>query len=320
MKNNPLQAYFYYTRRERNGTLVLMTLCVAIFVLPSFFPLFFKTKTKTDFTEMQKYAQAFAEAGANPPAAEKREAYPSPEKNIELFTFDPNTATLDDFLRLGLSSRTAQTILNYRSKGGTFYKKEDFQKIYALRKEDYARLAPWIDIPQQNNWEQYASRKSGERMATQWADFEEKEKLPVYEKKEKVPVIIDVNLATAEEWQQLRGIGPGYSKRIVNFREKLGGFSTLELVGETYDLPDSTFQQIRPYLRLSPVYRKLNVNTAGVEELKSHPFISALQATILVNYRKQHGAFADMNALKKVGASFKSEDWDRLEPYLDFEE
>ena len=180
-------------------------------------------------------------------------------------------------------------------------------------------LAPYIRISQQDNWKPFAGRRYDERPSPTHNDFTEKAGYVPFEKKEKPVVVVDVNLATEEEWQQLKGIGPGYSKRIVNFREKLGGFATVELVGETFGLPDSVFQQIRPYLQPSPVFRKLNVNTAGTEELKSHPFISSLQATVLVNYHKQHGAFADFNALKKMGPPFKEEDWQRLEVYLVFD-
>lgn len=64
----------------------------------------------------------------------------------ELFVFDPNTASYDDLLILGLSARTARSIENYRNKGGKFRRPEDFQRIYTLSEEDYVRLRPFIRI------------------------------------------------------------------------------------------------------------------------------------------------------------------------------
>ena len=39
---------------------------------------------------------------------------------VEEFRFNPNTATVEDFRRLGFSEKQAQSIDNYRKKGGTF--------------------------------------------------------------------------------------------------------------------------------------------------------------------------------------------------------
>ncbi|MEK7256097.1 MAG: helix-hairpin-helix domain-containing protein, partial [Bacteroidota bacterium] len=118
---------------------------------------------------------------------------------------------------------------------------------------------------------------------------------------------------------KLKGIGTFYAKRIVNFREKLGGFYSIQQVGETFGLPDSTFQKIQPLLQASPVFRKIKVNAATLEELKSHPYFSNFQATVLFNYRQQHGNFTNLESLKKIAAAFKDSDWERLEPYLSFE-
>ena len=63
-------------------------------------------------------------------------------------------------------------------------------------------------------------------------------------------LVINVNAARAEDLKALPGIGDVLSERIVRFRNKLGKFSSVEEVGKTYGLPDSTFQKIKPYLVL----------------------------------------------------------------------
>jgi competence ComEA-like helix-hairpin-helix protein len=231
----------------------------------------------------------------------------------QLFVFDPNTARKSDLLTLGLSERIAQTILNYRLKGGRFYKKEDLKKVFGMRPEDYDRLAPWVVIGASGN------QDSGQSLADRSALASQVEYKPNYEKKplKKGPVSIDINQSNQVDWQQLPGIGPGYAKRIIHFREKLGGFASVEQVKETYGLPDSTFQKIKPLLQPSPIFRPINLNDATLEELKAHPLISNFLATILFNYRKQHGAFPDLAAAQKAGMpSLKEGDWERLLPYL----
>jgi len=69
------------------------------------------------------------------------------EQNYESFVFDPNTITLADLQRLGLSERQAASIENYRAKGGRFCSKADFQKMYVVSDTLFARLEPFIDIP-----------------------------------------------------------------------------------------------------------------------------------------------------------------------------
>ena len=320
-----LYEYFYYTRAERNASVVLSCLCLFFFLVPNFYDHIFPPPPPMDFSGFRAaiVAAAAEQSVTESNMAANRPLFRSDNSEtvpVELFNFDPNTASKDELIRLGLSPRTVQTLLNFRSKGGKFFKKEDLKKVYGLRQEDYERLEEWVTIlskePDSAN-ERFATTSNADSF-TQKEEGEATKKA-LYTKKEFVPVNIDINKATVEEWQQLNGIGPGYSKRIVSFRDKLGGFVTVDQVGETYGLPDSVFQKIIPYLLPSPISKKIAVNECSLDELKSHPYLNSYQATILFNFRKQHGRFGSMEELKKIKAGFKEEDWDRLKPYLAFE-
>ncbi len=221
-----------------------------------------------------------------------------------LFEFDPNKATEEEFVRLGLTPRVATTILKYRNKGGKFFRKEDFKKIYGISEADYEQLEPFIQIVKTAHRPAFAKQET------------EFKKPPV--KKPDV-VVIDINTATTEEWQQLRGIGPFYSKKITRFREKLGGFSSIEQVGKTYGLKDSTFQVIKPFLKISPVFRKIKINQLDAKTLSAHPYIKWNQANVLKKYQENHGHILDIETFSKI-VVFSKEDVERLEPYLDFSE
>ena len=69
--------------------------------------------------------------------------YPAPES----FRFDPNTATVEDFCRLGFTIKQADAIDAYRKKGGRFRRKSDFAKSYVVSDSIYRRLEKYIDIP-----------------------------------------------------------------------------------------------------------------------------------------------------------------------------
>lgn len=226
----------------------------------------------------------------------------SAAQKIELFTFDPNTASEQDFLRLGLPKWTVKSILNYRAKGGQFRKKEDFRKIYTLDEADYLRLESHIAIGSGEIAAAEAPRPQMYSTPT-----------PAYATK----FSLDVNRASMEDWQRLPGIGEKRARQMVNFRESLGGFLSVEQVSEMYGLPDSVFQKIRPMLTFSGGgVRQLNLNSASVEDLEKHPYISGKQAKLIVAYREQHGAFSSVDDLSKIAAVADKNWLEKVRPYL----
>ena len=68
-------------------------------------------------------------------------------RTVESFPFNPNTATAEEFRRLGFSEKQAQALLNYRGKGGRFRRKEDFARSFVVADSVYRRLEPYIRIP-----------------------------------------------------------------------------------------------------------------------------------------------------------------------------
>ena len=70
-----------------------------------------------------------------------------PRRAVESFPFDPNTVSHDELCRLGFTPKQAQSIVNYRQKGGRFRRKSDFAKSFVVSDSIYARLESFIDIP-----------------------------------------------------------------------------------------------------------------------------------------------------------------------------
>jgi competence protein ComEA len=143
-----------------------------------------------------------------------------------------------EWKRLGIADKTIRTIVNYRSKGGKFRSAEDLRKIWGFKKEDAERLIPFVQMEVN---EQPAKPKND---------------LPGPQPKQPVirniPKEIDINTATAEEWKALPGIGEVLANRIIKFRERIGGFVSMEQLHKTYGISDSVFQLIGPYIKLDP--------------------------------------------------------------------
>ncbi len=216
-------------------------------------------------------------------------SYSAHKGPIELFVFDPNTLSVAGWKKLGLRERTIQTILKYRNKGGRFKKAEDLQRIYGLSVKDYERLARYVSI------ETTETEKIPAEVTITTAAARERSSSRDFS--------LDINTADTSAYIALPGIGSKLAGRIVNFRNKLGGFYSIDQVGETFGLADSTFQKIRPYLRLGDsTVRKFNVNTVSVDELKTHPYIRWQLANAIVAYRQEHGAFTKIEDIRKVMA------------------
>lgn len=97
------------------------------------------SRSKNDVVSVRKSSQ-------HSPAAESvRQS--APRRRIESFHFNPNTVSQEDLRRLGFSEKQAQSIINYREKGGTYRRKEDFAKSFVVSDSIYGRLEKYIDIP-----------------------------------------------------------------------------------------------------------------------------------------------------------------------------
>ncbi|MEM7382249.1 MAG: helix-hairpin-helix domain-containing protein, partial [Bacteroidota bacterium] len=228
---------------------------------------------------------------------------PVAKQEITLSRFDPNEQSRSSLGRMGLPERVARKWENYLKAGGRFRKAEDILKVYGLTQADYDRLLPYIDFPDYKE---------------EWSEEEAVPEVTLPSSYEKTrTAVIDVNKATAREWQGLRGIGPAYSRRIVKFRDKLGGFHNLDQIKETYGLPDSVFKAIYLQLRHSPIFRKLSINTATIEELAAHPYLYFQDARLIINYRKEHGAFNAVEDVQKL-YGLEAETIKKMEPYWDF--
>jgi competence protein ComEA len=290
--------YLTFSRKERIGFIAIAFLVIIIWFSPKILIRFKSKKPVTDtswITQALKLKHMKQDSSSNAPGENldefvyERSATNSQQKQAaELFYFDPNTATTEDWKRLGLRAKTIRTIANFRNKGGHFYKPSDLQKVYGLREEEFDRLLPFVKIEKQAFQNPFAEKKNDEASR------------PVRKGSINFKPV-DINEADSNAFIALPGIGPKLSARIVNFREKLGGFYSIDQVGETYGLADTTFSRLRQYFVITRTdVKKLDINTATKDQLKSHPYFKWPLANAIVEYRSQHGKFSSIEDLKKI--------------------
>ena len=316
-----LNEYLSFTKKERTGIFILVALIVICLLLPFFYPYFIHQKIydhsqfdkeiaqlkiqEIDSASEKKYFNKnFDENNyTNYYEPSEKKFYSKPK--AEVFYFDPNTASADDWRRLGVREKTAATILKYVSKGGHFYKPEDIAKIWGLHKEDVDRLLPYVKI--ENTKKEYANNES---------NFKNNYPSDSYRDKKYSPQTIDINVSDTTAFIALPGIGSKLAQRIIAFRDKLGGFYSVEQIKETYGLPDSTFIKIKPKLILTnPAVKQININTANLDEMRSHPYIRYAIANAILQYRTQHGNFSSIDNIKKI-MIVTDDVFTKVSPYL----
>jgi competence protein ComEA len=308
-----IRGYLTFTRKERFGVLFLLLVICILFVLPYFFLPSVGQPDQAAYDKMKKGILKFESGNADSSGKTNMDnRYPGQKNDMpagnerrrisslhsELFYFDPNNLSLAEWRRLGLSERLIKTILHYLEKGGRFRKAEDLKKLYGFQNSDYQRLSPYVrinDVP--NNFRPYPDKDPETFFVKKF-------------------IVTDINLADSADWSRLPGIGEKLASRIVHFREKLGGFYQVDQVGETFGLPDSSFQKIKPFLRLITLtLNQIDLNTATKEILQSHPYIRWQFAKAILEYRTQHGGFHSVDDLLQI-ATIDSAKFEKLKPYF----
>jgi competence ComEA-like helix-hairpin-helix protein len=306
-----LKDYFNFTKKERKGIIYTVALILTL-ILFSFFSSYFIKRQPLDHTQFEKeIAQLQADSSIKKVYVSNSDdeyfndhtSYQfNKAKKVEAFFFDPNTATISDWLRLGIKQRTAETIQKYISKGGRFHQAEDLKKIWGLGKDDIERLLPYVSIKNTKLEHPQPEKKIYPQKS--------------YSFTPRAIQKVDINLADTTAFIALPGIGSKLSKRIIAFREKLGGFYMIDQIGETYLLPDSTFQKVKPHLVTGNIpTKKININTASVNEMKTHPYIRYNLANAIFQYRQQHGNFNSIEEIKKI-LIITDEIYLKIAPYL----
>ncbi|HEY2349140.1 MAG TPA: helix-hairpin-helix domain-containing protein [Puia sp.] len=334
-----IRGYLTFTRKERFGVLFLLILIFVFFVLPFFLkpspgdpdPAAY-LKLKEDIRKFETRSPDSSVKADSHDSYSAQNSISSTENSagnkknsvINMFYFDPNKIQAADWLSLGLPDRLARTITHYLEKGGRFKTAEDLRKMYGMSEGDYERLFPFVRIDhpsaelksrthfEKNSVHYFSTAKKTDSFFYKNNRYSE----TLYEHRAKDFQLTEINLADSSDWARLPGIGERLASRIIRFREKLGGFYQTDQVAETFGLPDSTFQKIKPYLRVHSVsLQQININTATKEILMSHPYIRWQLARQIIDYRMQHGSFQSVDDLLQL-ALMDQVKFEKLKPYL----
>ena len=232
--------------------------------------------------------------------------YQTEERKAELFPFDPNTADSTQLLRLGLQPWQVRNIYKYRAAGGVYRQPRDFARLYGLPLKQFRRLEPYIRIKEED--------MPAERYFYKYEPIEERDTMK-YPIKLQAEERIVLNRADTAQLRKVPGIGPYFARKIVEYRERLGGYYRVQQLLEIEDFPETAvdFFIIPDDTQL----RKLNINRLSLNELKRHPYLNFYQARAIVDYRRLHGTIQSLDQLSLL-RDFPREAIERLTPYVEY--
>jgi competence ComEA-like helix-hairpin-helix protein len=122
-----------------------------------------------------------------------------------------------------------------------------------------------------------------------------------FQKGPKEILIIELNAADTFELQRLHGIGSSFARRIVKYRERLGGFLDKSQVREVWGMDTARYNKISANLTVNPdSVHKINLNTVTLKELLFHPYFPFEITKAIMIYRKEHKKFNKLDELKSI--------------------
>jgi len=291
MKN--IKSHFWYSKSQRNGVLflliIIVVLQIAYFSLDSF-----SKSNDVSLLDSKEVLQLQKRIDSLKKVKE--------QSKYKIFPFNPNFISDYKGYQLGMSVEEIDRLHRFRKQNKYVNSKQEFQNVTKVNDSLLDKIAPYFKFPD-------------------WV-IQKQKKQPIAKvlKKEDKEVSIsttDVNLATAEDYTFIRGVGEKLSKRIINYRKKLQGFSYSSQLYEVWGLePEIVDDFLQVFeIKEKPNIVKVNVNTATFKEVLKTPYVDYELCKQIFNYRDEVAELQSISELKKI-ESFPIEKYDRIVLYL----
>lgn len=211
--------------------------------------------------------------------------------------FNPNDYGQKDWMALGLSEKQANVVVKFASRG--IKDNDQLRQIFVIDDELFALIGDSTFYPV--------------------IDYSKTHIDSIKAKNTKNNLQLNLNTATKEELMQLSGIGKYYSQKIVEYREKLGGFVTKEQLLEIWQFEEEKLDKIRPNINVTGAVKKININTCTPEQLAKHPYFNWNIANSIVKMRTKFTKYTSIDQLLQSDLISK-ELLEKVKPYLILEE
>lgn len=264
----PIKSYFNFTKYQRLGLVLLLSLIV-IFQVAFYFIDFSQPEKST--SEKQQWLALQSEIDSL-----KQNV---PTSSYKIYPFNPNFITDFKGYKLGMTVEQIDRLLAFRKQGKFANSPEEFQQVTGISDSLLKAISPYFKFPDWVN-----KKNSGAK--SNWVDYSKTN----YDKKEKV-VILDINSATKEDLMKVYGIGDGLSERILKQKEVFGEFVSMEQMSDVWGLSPEVIEKLNQSFRVINIAKpkKININNASIKELGQFPYFRYPISKNIVTYRSMNG-------------------------------
>ncbi len=187
--------------------------------------------------------------------------------------FNPNFITDYKGYRIGLSVSQLDLFFEYRQQGYFVNSLEDFQKVTKVSDSLLLSITPYFQFPR----------------------YLRKTKVNVPEPKK------NLNQADSISLISVRGIGPFKAHHILNYKQEIRGFSTLDQLREIKVLSKDNLEELNKlfFVMLRDSLNKISLNDAGFKSLLEVPYLDYISVIRIIEYRRNNGGFQNLQDLMK---------------------
>lgn len=310
-----IKDFFSWSKKERIGVIVLSSILLVLFFLNFFFDRWFTPEIdKWDADSLAFYRSILDSLEKDVTSEHSISRQKKIESNgitenqkIKYYFFDPNILVKQGWIDFGFSDKQAQSILNFKKSIKGFKTKDDVGRCFVIDSIKMKKLRPFIKIDTT-----LFHTTLDENLKVIISDS------VIGETKNEVEshIYVELNKADSIQLLSIRGIGPYYSSKIIDYRSQLGGYFKKEQLLEIWNFDSIRYQMVSDHIIIeSDQIVKLNINHAESDELKSHPYIRWSLANAIVKYRIQHGNYNSVEDVKNVVLMTDSI-YKKISPYL----
>jgi len=283
MKN--IKSHFWYNNRQRNGILFLVILIIAVQI--AYFTI--------DFSSGKPSALTNAEIDSLQVKIDSLKALKKQPVKYVIRPFNPSFLSGYKAYNLGMHTDEIDKLLTYRKKGKYINSAKQFQEVTGVSDSLLKVLKPLFKFPE-------------------WLVKQQKE---AKEKRRKALIIKNINTAIAQDLVVIKGVGIKTANRIINYRNRLKGFTFNSQLYEVYYLDTIVADRVLKQFKIfeKPTIDKLNVNTATFKEVLHLPYIDYALTKKIFDYRDEVAEIQNLEELKKI-KGFPIEKFDRIALYL----
>ena len=264
---------FVISKRSKRGLLVLILASLVLIFFPRVYMFFQKEEAlvinSEQIAEFERTHKKFEKRNYSNYYSKKKK-YKAPDSK-----FNPNSYTLSDWIKLGLSEKQSVVILKFTARG--IYTEEDLKRIFVIPDILFELIRDSVVYPQR---------------------FQNTPNQESFQKQVKQITQINLNTADTTEFMKIYGIGAFYAKQIIRYREKLGGYFTKEQLLEVWKMTPEAYDKIKDHIFINEKdVKRIDINSVTIEELKAHPYLNWNKANSIIKMRIQRNGFKNIELL-----------------------